>query len=144
MNDKLPNTVYISIGDSAEHILTIHTLQEMDLTILDAAETPNDQLEYFTRKPFAYIMDANACKRHEYFLRTWFTEIDDHTPLLFWGRWNPPFYHRSLIDITGLASVDLKAMLCFIQKYRHADTDRPYIFYPFREFSESEYFMTHS
>lgn len=144
MNDKPPNTVFISIGDSAERYLTILTLQDMGLTILDAAETPNDPLEYFTRKPFVYLMDANACKRHEYFLRTWFAEIDDHTPLIFWGKWTPPFFHRSLIDITGLSSVDLKSMLTFIQKNRHADKDRPYIFYPYREFSESEYFMTHS
>lgn len=144
MSDKRPNTVYISIGDSAERILTILTLQEMGLTILDAAETPDDPLDYFTKKPFAYLMDANACKRHEYFLRTWYVEIDDNTPLIFWGKWTPPFFHRSLIDITGLASVDLKAMLCFIQKHRQSDTDRPYIFYPYREFSESEYFINHS
>jgi len=140
VSDKeLSKTIYISIGSSIERSITLTVLNEMRLTILDAAETPDDPLEFFNKGPFAFIMDGESCRQHEDFIQAWFENSHDHTPLLFWGRWEPAFYHRSLLDISGVTSVDLKAMLEFIQRCRHSDLNKPFIFYPYTGF-DSDYF----
>jgi hypothetical protein len=82
---------------------------------------------------YARIIDTYSFRIIADDLREYLAETDDEIPLCFLGNdWRPAFYHRSVLDINGVAMDQLKNILQQAKAYYHSEEHNlhPYLLYP--------------
>ncbi len=89
--------------------------------------------DIISRRIYARILDTSSFRMIADSFREYLAETDDNVPNFFFGsEWVPSYYHRSIIDITGVTMPQLKNILKQAKAYYHSENRRlrPFLLYP--------------